>query len=878
MKFAKLLFMTFIAALAIGLLTVSVWAEYEIPSVTIVLKAGEGTGEDITFNSLDPGRTTTDYYQWENGYFWLDTDRGNLHYKLPDCPSGFSSDYRFLLWHVVAPDGSELHLGFPGYGPTISGIMQPGTYVLTAVWDENPGSFTVKEPESITIAENAAETKFEFRVSEQDLNLGAADRIRFEFEDGDLVCGEEKIHYIFHFDRDDVVKITDITANTFSNEGKISISETEWQNALPGTYVGSLKYTAQFEIVGGVFFGFFNPVFNIYSGTDMEYIYGSIPITLTIPGSSVTVTAGDGGTASASLASGKAGQTVTLTADPDDGYRFREWQVICGGVTISDNQFVLGTEDVEIKAVFERIGLVIFKDWDGTELKRITLPYGEIPSCVDPERTSDDIHLEYEFNGWDSEIRAVDAETAVYTAQYKEKRYFFINFEPCGGSGTMDRIKVLADGTGPAPTFLPCAEYTLPFCGFNPPPGMAFDRWEYTGSGGTVTQYTAGWSLYNVTEDMTFAAKWKESSVTTGVYPRNSGTASYDISNGVFTASPYDGWYFVGWRYEDLSGIGPAGYVSVSGEYNPETINEGIYTACFAKPSFKTCSLVLSGQIGVNFYMDLNCLSDTVKNAGVMEFTVGGSPERKVVPFSSETNDNGYNRFTCYVSSIQMADTITAVYRYQNSDGKESTVDMTYSVQTYIESALKKNNSVELDDLLKAINDYGYYAQIYLSQYSKKPWVYGTDHAAMSESYTDAYGYTAEQLSGFAVGDSLNADISNVYYSLTLDSDTAVNLYVEPADGYTGDITAKLGEEDLPVVRTGGRYKITLSGISAHRIADIYTVTITTLSGDSTVNVSALSYAYAVLSSEDSPARDVMCALYDYYLKAAAYQNSLNGG
>ena len=67
----------------------------------------------------------------------------------------------------------------------------------------------------------------------------------------------------------------------------------------------------------------------------------------------VTVTAGSNGLASADKISGKTGEVVTLTAQPYDGYRLKEWRVLSGGVTVEDNQFTIGSEDVEIKAIFE---------------------------------------------------------------------------------------------------------------------------------------------------------------------------------------------------------------------------------------------------------------------------------------------------------------------------------------------------------------------------------------------------------------------------------------------------------------------------------------------------------------------------------------------
>ena len=72
----------------------------------------------------------------------------------------------------------------------------------------------------------------------------------------------------------------------------------------------------------------------------------------------VTVTAGDNGTATASVPSGLEGTEVTLTATPDEGCLFKEWQVVKGGITISDPgsetaTFTIGTADVEVKAIFE---------------------------------------------------------------------------------------------------------------------------------------------------------------------------------------------------------------------------------------------------------------------------------------------------------------------------------------------------------------------------------------------------------------------------------------------------------------------------------------------------------------------------------------------
>jgi len=68
----------------------------------------------------------------------------------------------------------------------------------------------------------------------------------------------------------------------------------------------------------------------------------------------VTVTSGGNGTASASPAKAAAGTEITLTTTPNEGYHFKEWQVISGGVTIVDDKFIMPDSNVAIKAIFEK--------------------------------------------------------------------------------------------------------------------------------------------------------------------------------------------------------------------------------------------------------------------------------------------------------------------------------------------------------------------------------------------------------------------------------------------------------------------------------------------------------------------------------------------
>ena len=69
---------------------------------------------------------------------------------------------------------------------------------------------------------------------------------------------------------------------------------------------------------------------------------------------SVTVNTDGNGTASADHAKAVAGTEIKLTAKADSGYHFKEWQVVKGGVAITDNKFTMPAEAVEIMAIFEK--------------------------------------------------------------------------------------------------------------------------------------------------------------------------------------------------------------------------------------------------------------------------------------------------------------------------------------------------------------------------------------------------------------------------------------------------------------------------------------------------------------------------------------------
>lgn len=68
----------------------------------------------------------------------------------------------------------------------------------------------------------------------------------------------------------------------------------------------------------------------------------------------VTVKDDGNGTASADHIKAVAGTEIKLTATANSGYHFKEWQVVKGGMTITNNKFTMPAENVEVKAIFEK--------------------------------------------------------------------------------------------------------------------------------------------------------------------------------------------------------------------------------------------------------------------------------------------------------------------------------------------------------------------------------------------------------------------------------------------------------------------------------------------------------------------------------------------
>ena len=92
--------------------------------------------------------------------------------------------------------------------------------------------------------------------------------------------------------------------------------------------------------------------YTVRGDTEIKALWENSVITPTTY--TVTVSNDGKGTGTATPSTAAAGTMISLTATPNEGYHFKEWQVISGGVTIKDDKFTMPSANVEVKAIFEK--------------------------------------------------------------------------------------------------------------------------------------------------------------------------------------------------------------------------------------------------------------------------------------------------------------------------------------------------------------------------------------------------------------------------------------------------------------------------------------------------------------------------------------------
>ena len=241
----------------------------------------------------------------------------------------------------------------------------------------------------------------------------------------------------------------------------------------------------------------------------------------------VTVTSGGNGTASASPAEAAVGTEITLTAEPNTGYRFKEWEVISGGVTIVDDKFTMPNAHVEVKAIFEEDVpapaefIVIFDGNGGTpSVGSMTTTNQKLTSLPSASRSGS-----YSFDGWYTEK---SGGTKITTdTVFSAKTTVYAHWTYIGGGGG----------------------------GYNPPVTYYTLRFE-TGGGSDIPSVR---EAYNTYIDLTkYVPTWRGHTFI-GWYSERSLTNKV---SGVYLTK--DMTVYAGWRVDENPGTGVNPFTDVS--------------------------------------------------------------------------------------------------------------------------------------------------------------------------------------------------------------------------------------------------------------------------------------------------------------------------
>ena len=271
-------------------------------------------------------------------------------------------------------------------------------------------------------------------------------------------------------------------------------------------------------------------------------------------------------------------------------------------------------------------------------------------------------------------------------------------------------------------------------------------------------------------------------------------------------------------------------------------------------------SLSLTGNIGVNFYMELSNKIIADKDA-YMQFTLPNGTVTKVPVSAAQTNTTikegtTYYKFPCEVSSYEMTQDIKAqMFDGNGKCGKE----YTYTVRDYAQYLI---DHVDLYQdaypFAVAMLNYGACSQKYFNK--------AVDELANKYlngdelEIPDRFGGYIDNYVATKAENGVLGQFAGL--SMVLRSETTLNIFYEPKEGID---VSKLnfivdGKEITPVKR-GQYYILSLENIKANELGNSKKFTVTdgtnTLSGD----YCAMMYCYQVLQAQEGTYEDALVTL-----------------
>ena len=270
-------------------------------------------------------------------------------------------------------------------------------------------------------------------------------------------------------------------------------------------------------------------------------------------------------------------------------------------------------------------------------------------------------------------------------------------------------------------------------------------------------------------------------------------------------------------------------------------------------------SLSLTGNIGVNFYMELSDKIIADKDA-YMQFTLPNGTVTKVLVSDAQTNTEikegtTYYRFPCEVASYEMTQDIKAqMFDGNGNCGKE----YTYTVRDYAQYIIENGSLyVEAIPFVVAMLDYGACSQKYfkvaVDDLANKELNPSNDISGMDSDYMD--DFAAKKAEDDVLGQFAG-------FSMVLKSETTLNIFYEPKEGVdVSKLTFSVDGKEITPVKRGQYYILSLENIRANELENSKTFTVTdgtnTLSGD----YCAMMYCYQVLHAAEGTYADDLVTL-----------------
>ncbi|MBE6737506.1 MAG: hypothetical protein E7566_02475 [Ruminococcaceae bacterium] len=286
-----------------------------------------------------------------------------------------------------------------------------------------------------------------------------------------------------------------------------------------------------------------------------------------------------------------------------------------------------------------------------------------------------------------------------------------------------------------------------------------------------------------------------------------------------------------------------------------ETNHFSVYVVAAPVAEATGYSLTLTGNIGVNFFMNLSSTALADENAKVVFSYADNTME---VPLGEgEYTNNGY-RFTCEVPAKDMSSEITCKVVTSTQESQE----FKYSVKEYAEYILANSDTYWNEyDIVRSMLNYGAAAQEYFG--------YNTDTLA-NESLSED-DKAVDEIDFYDYAFNITEEDENVTYygtALSLKSEVAILHYFiidKSVDVSTLDVL--VNGKDAELEKNGNLYVLKITDIPAQDIYDAYEVNV----GDVTLEYSVASYGYMAQWLEKTEIIKLMNSLGTYSQYAQWY-------